>query len=145
MIRIGWDGWFQCPATITKYLSWIFLTLLIIWEVFQFMSKVLVKEFFEYLSWQNIIELLMFSLSFAFFGVQHSKLITGEIKMTTASGRQEHLLGWALFMVWIDLTMFLGRFDLFGRHIYRSQYGIFKNQMLFLFPSKVSNHPPKRG
>ena len=31
-----------------------------------------------------------------------------------------HLLGWALFLAWFDLTMFLGRFDIFGKHIYRS-------------------------
>ena len=36
------------------------------------------------------------------------------------SGAQEHLLGWALFFAWIDLTVFLARFDLFGRPIYLS-------------------------
>ena len=34
------------------------------------------------------------------------------------SGAQEHLLGWSLFLVWMDFTIFLARFDLFGRPIY---------------------------
>merc|ERR1719362_1705136 len=68
-----------------------------------------------------MIELLMLNLSIAFFVIQY--LDSGDAEK---SGRQEHLLGWALFLAWIDLTMFLGRFDLFGRHIYRSWH-VMKN------------------
>ena len=32
----------------------------------------------------------------------------------------EHLLGWAVFLAWMNLTLFLARFDLFGKHIYLS-------------------------
>ena len=102
-------------------MSRILLTLLIIWEVLQLLSKILTQELHEYFSWQNIIELLMLSLSVAFFVIQYL-----ESKDAEKSGRQEHLLGWALFLAWIDLTMFLGRFDLFGRHIYRSWH-VMKN------------------
>ena len=42
------------------------------------------------------------------------------------SGLQEHLLGWTLFMAWINLTLFLARFDIFGIHIYRS-FHVIKN------------------
>ena len=42
------------------------------------------------------------------------------------SGAQEHLLGWTLFLAWINLTLFLGRFDIFGVHIYRS-FHVIKN------------------
>ena len=56
------------------------------------------------------------------------------------SGAQEHLLGWALFLAWLDFTMFLGRFDLFGRHIYRS-FHVMKNvawSMLVYLPSLIA-------
>ena len=108
-------------STITKHMSRILLTLLIIWEFLQLSSKILTGEFGEYFSWQNTIELLMLGLSIAFFIIQFL-----ESKDEERSGRQEHLLGWALFLSWIDLTMFLGRFDLFGRHIYRSWH-VMKN------------------
>ena len=49
-------------------------------------------------------------------GTQHS----------SKSGAQEHLLGWTLFLAWINLTLFLGRFDIFGVHIYRS-FHVIKN------------------
>ena len=112
-------------SEITKYMSMVLLTLLIIWEVLQLLSKILTKEFDEYFSMQNMTELLMLSLSVAFFVIQHLES-TPESKDVEKSGRQEHLLGWALFLAWIDLTMFLGRFDLFGRHIYRSWH-VMKN------------------
>jgi hypothetical protein len=58
----------------------------------------------------------------------------------TKSGAQEHLLGWALFLAWLDFTMFLGRFDLFGRHIYRS-FHVMKNvawSLLVYLPSLIA-------
>ena len=48
------------------------------------------------------------------------------MKGNLQSGWQEHILGWALFLAWIDLTIILGRFDVFGRHIYRSWH-VMKN------------------
>ena len=112
---------FQLRCTITKFLTWGLLTVLITWEFLQFLSKILTSELDEYFSWQNMIELLMLNLSIAFFVIQYLESSDAE-----KSGRQEHLLGWALFLAWIDLTMFLGRFDLFGRHIYRSWH-VMKN------------------
>ena len=56
------------------------------------------------------------------------------------SGAQEHLLGWALLLAWLDFTLFLGRFDLFGRHIYRS-FHVMKNvawSMLVYLPSLIA-------
>ena len=112
---------FQLRCRITKFLTWGLLTVLITWEFLQFLSKILTGELDEYFSWQNMIELLMLNLSISFFVIQY--LDPGDAEK---SGRQEHLLGWALFLAWIDLTMFLGRFDLFGRHIYRSWH-VMKN------------------
>ena len=62
------------------------------------------------------------------------------IKHTIKSGLQEHFLGWALFLAWIDLTIILARFDLFGRHIYRSFY-VIKNvawSMSVYLPSLIA-------
>ena len=61
-------------------------------------------------------------------------------KHTIKSGLQEHFLGWALFLAWIDLTIILARFDLFGRHIYRSFY-VIKNvawSMSVYLPSLIA-------
>ena len=33
---------------------------------------------------------------------------------------QKHLLGWALFLAWMDLTIFLGKMDFFGQRLYMS-------------------------
>ena len=62
------------------------------------------------------------------------------IKHTLKSGLQEHFLGWALFLAWIDLGIILARFDLFGRHIYRSFY-VVKNvawSMSVYLPSLIA-------
>ena len=62
------------------------------------------------------------------------------IKHTIKSGLQEHFLGWALFLAWIDLGIILARFDLFGRHIYRSFY-VVKNvawSMSVYLPSLIA-------
>ena len=56
------------------------------------------------------------------------------------SGAQEHLLGWTLFLAWINLTLFLGRFDIFGVHIYRS-FHVIKNvawSMSVYLPSLIA-------
>ena len=36
-----------------------------------------------------------------------------------------------MFLAWVDLTIFLGRFDVFGRHIYSSWY-VFKTVAWFM-------------
>ena len=95
----------------TKYFSWGLLMVLIIMEILQFVSKVLTLEVKEYFTKQNMIEVAMLVTTLAFFIVQ---FIDDEYWLL------EHLLGWALFLSWMDLTLFLARFDLFGKHIYLS-------------------------
>ena len=108
--------------TMTRIATWILLGTLIIWEFFQFLSKILTCEVREYFtSWQNGCELVLFSLTIAFFYFENKELNKKE-----RSGIQEHLLGWALYLAWLNLTIFLGRFDLFGKHIYRSWH-VLKN------------------
>ena len=41
-----------------------------------------------------------------------------EENQSPKSGTQEHLLGWALFLAWSDLTIFMARFDPFGKVIH---------------------------
>ena len=107
---------------VTQFLSCIFLGCLIVWETLQIISKCLVREWKEYFnSIQNLTELLMLSFSVAFFVLEFK-----ELKSQDRSGMQEHFLGWALFLAWLDLTTFLGRFDIFGRHMYRSWH-VLKN------------------
>lgn len=53
---------------------------------------------------------------------------------------QGHFLGWSLFLAWFDFTIFLGRFDLFGKHIYRS-FHVMKNvawSMAVFIPSLIA-------
>ena len=95
----------------TKYFSWGLLMVLIVMEILQFVSKVLTLEVKEYFTKQNMIEVAMLVTTLAFFIVQ---FIDDEYWLL------EHLLGWSLFLSWMDLTLFLARFDLFGKHIYLS-------------------------
>ena len=121
-------GRIESMYEITRFATLILLGLLILWEFFQFLSKVLTNEIGEYLtSWQNACELIMFSLSIALFVLEHKEMedVDSRFKMQ-GSGLQEHLLGWALYLAWLNLTIFLGRFDLFGKHIYRSWH-VLKN------------------
>ena len=53
---------------------------------------------------------------------------------------QKHFLGWALFLAWMDLTIFLGKMDFFGRHIYMSwqiMRSMFLNLAVFV-PSLIA-------
>ena len=121
-------GKIESMYEVTRFTTWVLLGLLILWEFFQFLSKLLTNEIGEYFtSWQNICELIMFSLSIAFFVFEKIELddIKSRFKIQD-SGIQEHLLGWALYLAWLNLTIFLGRFDLFGKHIYRSWH-VLKN------------------
>lgn len=110
-------------SPIARYLTCVTLGILILWEFLQFLSKAFTCEIMEYFSWQNALELALFSLSSAFLVVEWIGL---DHDCGAYSGLQMHLLGWALFLAWIDLTLFLGRFDIFGKHIYRSWH-VMKN------------------
>ena len=103
--------------SIARYLTCGSLCLLILWEFLQLLSKILAKEFFEYFSWQNVIEVVLLSLSSTFLIIEFVLFEEMEYDCGRYSGLQMHLLGWALFLSWIDLTLFLGRFDIFGKHI----------------------------
>ena len=113
-------------CSIARYLTCGSLCLLILWDFFQLLSKILAKEFFEYFSWQNVIEVVLLSLSSTFLIIEFGFFDKMEYDCGRYSGLQMHLLGWALFLAWIDLTLFLGRFDIFGKHIYRSWH-VMKN------------------
>ena len=112
--------------SIARYLTCGSLCLLILWDFLQLLSRILAKEFFEYFSWQNVIEVILLSLSSTFLIIEFVLFDKMEYDCGRYSGLQMHLLGWALFLAWIDLTLFLGRFDIFGRHIYRSWH-VMKN------------------
>ena len=48
---------------------------------------------------------------------------------------QKHLLGWSLFLAWSDLTIFMGKMDFFGRHIYMTwqiMRSMFLNLVVFV-------------
>ena len=112
-------------SPITRYLTLGTLVLLILWEFLQFLSKAFTREILEYFSWQNVLEVVLLGLSSACFVVEF--IMTKSNKdCGTYSGLQMDLLAWALFLAWIDLTLFLGRFDVFGKHIYRSWH-VMKN------------------
>ena len=113
-------------CSIARYLTCGSLCLLILWDFLQLLSRILAKEFFEYFSWQNVIEVVLLSLSSTFLIIEFVLFDKMEYDCGRYSGLQMHLLGWALFLAWIDLTLFLGRFDIFGKHIYRSWH-VMKN------------------
>ena len=88
-------------------------------EMLQLLSKVIDKEVWEYCTRQNMIEAVMLIVAIAFFVIQFIEDRSTSFQ-SEKSGAQEHLLGWALFLAWIDLTIFLARFDVFGKPIYLS-------------------------
>ena len=106
---------------VTRYISWGLLGVLIVWELSQFISKVVEKEIIEYFSLQNVTEVCMYILATWFFVIEFK-----ELDDPKKNEYQLSILGWALFLAWIDMTMFLGRFDLFGKNIY-STWRIVKN------------------
>ena len=112
--------------TITRYSSWGILVILTGIEMLQFIMKLVTKELWEYLSKQNICEVLMLSFGQAFFVVQYNDLKMSTQSLTERNQLKRHLFGWTLFLAWINLTIFLGRFDIFGKHIYRSWH-VMKN------------------
>ena len=103
-------------SEVTRYISCCLLGILIFWEFAQFISKIMENEIWEYFSVQNMTEVCMYALSSYFFVIDFI-----DFKDTTKSKKNEYqssVLGWALFLAWTDLTIFLGRFDIFGGNIY---------------------------
>ena len=65
----GWtDNW-----TISRIVAVCTLCLLTLWELMQLTSKVVNGQFGEFFGWQNMIEGLMISLTFAFFIVEYKE------------------------------------------------------------------------
>ena len=116
---------------ITRCISLGLLMVLMISEMLQFVSKVLTSEVKEYFTKQNLIEIGMLATTLAFFVVQF---------IDHGSWLLEHLLGWALFLALMDLTLFLARFDLFGKHIYLSWHVLKKVgwSMVVYIPSVIA-------
>ena len=69
-------------------------------------------EYFK--SFQNMTEILLYSIIAWFFFIEYRDLD----KDDRSQGYQATLLGWCLFLAWINVTIILGRFDLFGKNIY---------------------------
>ena len=101
----------------TRYISCCLLGILIVWELVQLISKIVENQFKEYFSIQNITEVGMYTLSTWFFVIDFND-ITKLKKHEYLHEHQSSILGWALFLAWTDLTIFLGRFDIFGGNIY---------------------------
>ena len=81
---------------IDKYLTWTFVALLLLLEVFQFLSNVLTGNWREYLSKQNFCELAMLSLTIAFLVIEWQVIAEIEDQIENALGKssyQEVLLG----------------------------------------------------
>ena len=105
------------PYEVTRYISCCLLGILIVWELAQLISKIVENEIKEYFSVQNITEVCMYTLSTWFFVIDFND-ITKLKKHEYLHEYQSSILGWALFFSWTDLTIFLGRFDIFGGNIY---------------------------
>ena len=113
---------------VTCYVTLFFLCLLLIFELLQFLSKIKEGELNEYFGMQNSTELTMFMLAIALFVTQWNDNEMNSKKRESWEDQdreenhhlQKHLLGWTLFLAWMDLTIFLGKMDFFGRHIYMS-------------------------
>ena len=105
------------PYEVTRYISCCLLGILIVWELAQLISKIVENEIKEYFSVQNITEVCMYTLSTWFFVIDFND-ITKLKKHEYLHEYQSSILGWALFFAWTDLTIFLGRFDIFGGNIY---------------------------
>ena len=74
----------------------------------------------------------MLCLSQAFFIIQYIDHGTdgGHYEINHDSDMtQRKLLGWSIFLAWFNLTNFLGRFDICGKHIYRSWH-VMKNVVM---------------
>ena len=89
-------GEVQQRDRIDKYLTWTFVALLLLLEVFQFLSNVLTGNWREYFSKQNFCELLMLCLTIAFLVIEWQVIAEIEDQIENALGKssyQEVLLG----------------------------------------------------
>ena len=114
--EMGCKSNFQQTLMITSCTTWIFLCILTCYEILQFLSKLVAaikgdgySKFHEYYSQQNICEIIMLGLCQSFFIIRS---MAPELK-NEESELLMHLLGWSLFMAWLDLTIFLARFNIF--------------------------------
>ena len=98
--RTCW-GQVERRTSIARFLTWIFVALLLLLEVFQFITNVLTGNWREYLSKQNFCELLMLGLTIAFLVIEwqvHQAPVGDQIEnaLKNSKGRasnQESLLG----------------------------------------------------
>ena len=136
--------------SITCYWTLVLLSALLLLEFLQLVSKIKEGEPWEYFGLQNTCELLMFGLTIALFITQwyddemefkfNDDPMWSDEKRESNHMIQKHLLGWALFLAWMDLTIFLGKMDVFGIHIYMSwqiMRSVFLNLAVFI-PSLVA-------
>ena len=136
--------------SVTCYWTLVSLAALLLLEFLQLVSKIKEGEPLEYFGLQNTCELFMFGLTIALFVTQwHDNEMAfkfNNVPMWNDEKReanhmiQKHLLGWALFLAWMDLTIFLGKMDVFGIHIYMSwqiMRSMFLNLAVFI-PSLVA-------
>ena len=94
------------------------MSFLLLLELLQLVSKIREGEPLEYFGMQNICEVIMFGLTIALFVVQwqddemkfkSTDESWDEEKTKLNHYAQKHLLGWILFLAWMDLTIFLGK------------------------------------
>ena len=118
--------WFD----LTWFASVILIFLLALWEVAQLLSKIINGRIKTYISITNFVDwfiIISASLFLLVFG--HDNAETGG-----------HLLGWALFLSYMDLTLLLGHIRLFGQTIHMS-ISVMKSiglKMLSLVPSCIA-------
>ena len=118
---------------VTRYISCCLLAILIVWELAQVVSKMVENEIREYFSIQNITEVCMYTLSTYFFVIDFIDF--NDISKSKKNEYLSSVLGWALFLAWTDLTIFLGRFDTFGGNIYttwRVAKNVFWSVMVYI-------------
>ena len=93
--------------SISKYITLGSLSIIGIWELCQFVTKCIAHKPLKHFNLQNNIEILIIITSITSIALEN---VNVEIC--------RHFLGWALFLSWWNLTLILGRFDIFGRNIY---------------------------
>ena len=106
-IASGYEGigecWYLNVVTLVSYVVW---TILAIKEIISLYCNGFIKYFWMLENW---IEIFILISSMSFF-------IASPWKVEWAY----HPLGWMVFLVWIDLLLYLGRFQTFGECIYMS-------------------------
>ena len=122
--------------TITRYSCLLFLGIRIGFKTLQFIAKLQtsikksdISELWEFFSKQNVNEILLHNLTVAFFIVQYC-----EKEEKLKSGWQEHLLGWAIFLAWIDLmhASFFQCIKAFLLYTYYSNLSALESNFVFI-------------